>query len=164
MSGIRPNDIILYLTNPNNCRGRELQGNNLGIMLFLVFLLVWMVYPFIVMSLRPNIFKLNKNWEYSAYTPNFFWLYSFTTGFCTTLGSLIISGLTSGYIADLGVVISILLGVISETIILLPDKLEKIFKVNLKHGEGINLMTKFVKYYTTSFLAIMVLIRFLFHL
>lgn len=122
-------------------------------MMFLVFLFVWMVYLFIVMSLRPNIFKLNKNWEYSAYMPNFFWLYSFTTGFCTTLGSLIISGLSSGYTTDLGVVISILLGVILETIILLPDKLEEIFKVNLKHDEGINLMTKLVKYYITSFLA-----------
>jgi len=130
-----------------------LQDNNFGNMMFLVFLFVWMVYLFIVMSLRPNIFKLNKNWEYSAYMPNFFWLYSFTTGFYTTLGSLIISGLTSGYTTDLGVVISILLGVISETIILLPDKLEEIFKVNLKHDEGINLMTKLVKYYITSFLA-----------
>ena len=77
-----------------------MQDNNFGNMMFLVFLFVWMVYLFIVMSLRPNIFKLNKNWEYSAYMPNFFWLYSFTTGFCMTLGSLIISGLTSGYTTD----------------------------------------------------------------
>ncbi len=61
-----------------------MQDNNFGNMMFLVFLFVWMVYLFIVMSLRPNIFKLNKNWEYSAYMPNFFWLYSFTTGFYTT--------------------------------------------------------------------------------
>jgi len=104
-----------------------LQDNNFGNMMFLVFLFVWMVYPFIVISLRPNIFKLNKNWEYSAYMPTFLALF-FYNRFLHDIGKFNYFRLDKWLYHRLGVVISILLGVISETIILLPDKLEKYLK------------------------------------
>lgn len=136
-----------------------MQDNNFNNMMFLVMLFVWLFYPFLVMLLRPKIFNL-KNIKYSSYRPNWFYWYSMAIGICTTVVGLVSLGLITGDNYNFGgIIICILLGIISETVVLFPDKLEKMFNVNLKSYEDNNFMTKFVIIYIISFVIILRLIK-----
>lgn len=135
----------------------NIQANELN-MMFFVMLVVWLVYPTLVMLLRPKIFNL-KNRNYSDYKINWFYWYSMAIGICTTVGGIISLGVITGDNYNFeGIFICILLGILSETIILFPDKLENVFNVNLKSYEDNNFMKKFVIFYIISFVTILNLI------
>lgn len=91
-----------------------------GHIVVFAMIFVWGVYPLIVMRLRPKVFHIK-------YQSNLFYLYSFFIGCYVTTSTVILFGITRG-INDAVFIISILLGLIFETIILYPDKLEQRFK------------------------------------
>jgi hypothetical protein len=57
-----------------------------------------------------------------------------------------------------GMTTGLVVGLISETIMLFPDKLEKIFKINLKNSETLG---KFIYRYLMAFIVILILVRYL---
>lgn len=124
------------------------------IMIFVMFFL-WLIYPYIIIKLRPKIFD-NVSEGNVRYT-NLFIYYCFIIGFSTTIGTFIILSLFNGdRVSFEGMIKGVLVGLISETIILFPDKLEKIFKINLKSTES---MMKFIFIYLISFVIILELIN-----
>lgn len=123
--------------------------------MIIVMIFLWLFYPLFVIKLRPTIFnELNeRNVPYA----NTFIVYCFIIGFSTTIATIIILSLFNGNrVSFEGMIKGILVGLISETIILFPDKLEKIFKINLKSTES---MMKFIFIYLISFIIILELIN-----
>lgn len=123
--------------------------------LIFVMLFLWVVYPLIVTTkLRPKIF--NETNERNVPYANLFIFYCFIIGFSTTIATFVLLSLFSGAVITLEeMIMGMLVGFISETIILFPDKLEKILKINLKNSKS---MMKFISIYLVSFIIIMEMI------
>ena len=123
--------------------------------LIFVMIFLWIGYPYIVIRLRPKIF--NEINERNVPYANLFIFYCFIIGFSTTIATFVLLSLFSNAVITLGeMIMGILVGLISETIILFPDKLEKTLKINLKNSAS---MGKFIFIYLISFVAIMTLIE-----
>lgn len=129
------------------------EANYMGLMVFgLLFL--WSGYPFIIMKLRPKVFKGMSTGIMSC--TNLFLLYCFIIGFTTSIGTFIILSLFNSNTVSLdGMIRGFLVGLIAETIILFPDKLQKIFKINLRSTKYAR---KFILIYLLLFITIMSLI------
>jgi len=127
------------------------QYNNL---IFFCMLFVWLFYPMILLTLRSKINPLN-----SKYNPNQFIYYALVIGFCVTTGTIIISSIIIGINLIL-VIVSILLGLISETIILFPDKLEERFNVNL---QSFSHMRKYIIILLFSYVTTLQVIKIIMH-
>jgi hypothetical protein len=130
------------------------EADYLRIMVF-VMLFLWIVYPLLVTKLRPKIFNVTN--ERNVHYANLFVFYCFIIGFSTTIGTFVILSLFNGDTVTFeGMIKGSIVGLISETIILFPDTLEKIFKINLKSSKS---MMKFILIYLISFILLMELIE-----
>ena len=130
--------------------------NYMRIMIF-AFIFLWVLYPAVIIQLRPKVFKetSNGNVPYG----NIIFLYSFIIGFTTTIGTMITLSFFSGNTLTADIYNKgFLVGLIFETITLFPDKLEKIFKIDFRTNENIG---KFVLIYLISFIIIMKLVSYL---
>ncbi|MGV8143879.1 MAG: hypothetical protein ACP5OJ_04605 [Methanothermobacter sp.] len=134
-----------------------MQEADYGRIMIFIMIFLWIGYPYLIMSLRPKIFNIND--ETNAAYSNSFLIYSFILGFSTTIATLLILAFFSGMVVTLnGMTTGLVVGLISETIMLFPDKLEKIFKINLKNSETLG---KFIYRYLMAFIVILILVRYL---
>ncbi|MEN6293760.1 MAG: hypothetical protein ABFC34_11415 [Methanobacterium sp.] len=155
--------LLMFLILPKNTNG----------MLFLSMLTVWLFYPLLVMLIRLNTFSEIglKNSGGKGYDPTFFWIYSFIIGLFTTIGSMILYSLLFQFSENsIEAAYIILLTLIVETVILLPDKLEPLFKTDLRTSLTRETIAQFIKKTVYIFmgslmilLTLLKLIQFLIH-
>lgn len=100
-----------------------------------------------------------KNSKGKGYDPTFFWLYSLVIGFITTTGSMILHSIFFPFSENsIEAIYIIILTIIIETIILLPDKLEPLFETDLKTSLTREPIAQFIKRTVYIFIAILMII------
>ncbi len=86
-------------------------------------------------------------------------MYSFIIGLSTSIGTMITLSFFSGNVITADAMnIGFLVGLIFETITLFPDKLEKIFKIDLRTNE------KFKKYFFVGLILFIIIMKVLSYL
>lgn len=129
-------------------------------MIFFGLVFMWIGYPTLVMFIRSQFYNLNPKYVSGQFIYYSFVIgiyYSFVIGFCVTTSGIIFSSIIYG-LNVVAVSISILLGFISETVILFPDKLEQRFRIELK---SFSVMRKYIIALILSYVAILIIIKFI---
>ena len=137
--------------------------NYMRLMIF-AFICLWFLYPAIMIQLRPKVFKntmniSKKTSKGNSPLGNIIFIYSFMIGLGTSIGTMIFLSFFSGNVITADAMnIGFLVGLIFETITLFPDKLEKIFKIDLRTNE------KFKKYFFVGLILFIIIMKLLSYL